>query len=188
MGDILRDFPTSFDTERLTIRGPRPGDGPALNAAVCESLEQLRPWMSWAMNAPSVADSEANIREACVHFSERTSLRLLLFLRGTDIIVGSSGLQYPNWSVPSFEIGYWVRTSYAGQGYVTEAVNGIAAFAFDVLGAKRVQIICNAKNERSAAVARRAGFTLEGTLHSVARHHLTNELVDELIFCKWRRE
>jgi ribosomal-protein-serine acetyltransferase len=188
MQDILRDFPTSFDTARLTIRAPQPGDGPSVNAAVCESLAELRPWMPWAVTAPSVEDTEANIREAHVRFIERKDLRLLLFLRGTDTVVGSSGLHHINWSVPSFETGYWVRTSYARQGYIAEAVNGITAFAFDVLGARRLQIVCNAKNERSAAVARRAGFTLEGTLHCAARHHLTNELVDELVFCKWRRE
>jgi hypothetical protein len=45
---ILRDFPESFETERLLIRCPMPGDGAEVYAAVSESLDELRPWMPWA--------------------------------------------------------------------------------------------------------------------------------------------
>ena len=86
--------------------------------------------------------------------------------------------------MPKFEIGYWVRTAYGRQGYITEAVNGIAEFAFTVLGARRMEIRCDTLNERSAAVARRAGFELEATLRHHDRHHLTDALRDTLIFTK----
>ena len=43
---ILMDFPESFETERLLIRSPLPGDGRELYAAVRESIEELTPWMS----------------------------------------------------------------------------------------------------------------------------------------------
>lgn len=42
---ILMDFPESFETERLLIRSPLPGDGPEMHAAIKESLGQLTPWM-----------------------------------------------------------------------------------------------------------------------------------------------
>jgi len=188
MKDILREFPDSFDTERLTIRCPRPGDGVEFNAAVLESLDRLRPWFPWAKDSQTIEEHEALLRQAQVKFLAREDLWLLLFLKGTHTLVGSSGLHNTDWSVPKFEIGYWVRTCYEGQGYVTEAVRGISDFAFDTLGARRVKIRCNATNERSAAVARRAGFTLEGTLRCYRRHHLTNELVDEMVFAQVRPE
>ena len=49
-------------------------------------------------------------------FILRQDLWLLLFEKGTSTIVGSSGLHRIEWEVPSFEIGYWVRTRYAGKG------------------------------------------------------------------------
>jgi hypothetical protein len=70
---------------------------------------------------------------------QRSELRLHLYLRGTDTLVGSSGLQGIDWEVPTFEIGYWCRTGFTGRGYITEAVLGITAFAFDTLGARRVE-------------------------------------------------
>ncbi|CAA9506897.1 MAG: Acetyltransferase, GNAT family [uncultured Rubrobacteraceae bacterium] len=166
---IMRDFPEAFETERLLIRSPMPGDGPELYAAVRESMEDLLPWMPWAAEHGTVEDSEASAREARVRFLERTELRMHLWLKGTGTLVGSSGLHRIDWGVPKFEIGYWCRTGMTGRGYVTEAVRGIAAFAFDVLGAQRVEIRCDPLNRPSARVAELAGFRLEGELRNDAR-------------------
>jgi ribosomal-protein-serine acetyltransferase len=181
---ILRDFPYSFESARLTIRGPLPGDGAEVRTAVIESQPELKPWMPWAVDIPSAEDYEVRVREGQLKFLAREDLWLMLLLKGAHTIVGGSGLHRIDWSVPKFEIGYWVRTRFAGQGYVTEAVNAIAAFAFDTLGARRVEIRCDARNARSAAVARRAGFTHEGTLRHEARHHLDDELRDTLVFAR----
>ena len=43
---ILMDFPESFETERLVIRSPLPGDGPEMYRAVSESFGELTPWMA----------------------------------------------------------------------------------------------------------------------------------------------
>lgn len=182
MEPILRDFPSSFDTERLTIRCPRPGDGAELHAAITESMERLSPWFAWTSPEGTLEDSEQLMRKAQIRFLAREDLWLLLLLKGTDTLIGSSGLHDIDWSVPRFEIGYWVRTGYEGQGYITEAVQGIADFAINTLGAQRLTIRCDTTNERSAAVARRAGFEYEGTFRHVRRHHLNDELVDEMIF------
>jgi hypothetical protein len=103
---ILRDFPDSFETERLLIRSPMPGDGAGVYAVVTESLEELRPWMPWARNELTVDVEEENMRRARAAFLERSDLMLLLFLKGTNTLVGGSGLHRIDWSVPRFEIGY----------------------------------------------------------------------------------
>lgn len=186
--NILRDVPASVDTARLTLRCPQPGDGVEFHAAVLDSIDELRPWMRWADPLPSLQADEARIRRAHVQFLERTELWYLIFLKGTGTMVGWTGLHYPDWSVPSFEIGYWGRTPYTGKGHITEAVIGLRDFAFAVLGARRLQLVCNADNQRSAALARRTGLEQEGTLRCSARHHLTNELIDEYFFSIVRRE
>ncbi len=184
MKPILKDFPEIFETERLLIRAPLPGDVPELHAAVNESLEELSPWLDWVRNHKAVEDSEENVRSARAAFLERSDLRMHLLLKGTNTLVGSSGLHRIDWSVPKFEIGYWLRTRFAGQGYMTEAVRGITALAFDELGAKRVEIRCDPRNRRSAKVAERAGFRLEGELRNNERApdgSLRNTLVFALI-------
>lgn len=129
-------------------------------------------------------DQEAVMRRAHADFMSRTDLMLLLFLKSTNTMVGASGLHRIDWQVPKFEIGYWLRTSYAGKGYMTEAVTAIDAFAFDTLGAYRVEIRCDERNTRSAAVARRCGYELEGVLRNNARDHLTGELKNVMVFAR----
>jgi RimJ/RimL family protein N-acetyltransferase len=150
---ILRDFPERFETERLVIRSPLPGDGPEMHAAVNESLGKLTPWLAWTEAHKTLDGSEESVRRARVRFMERSDLMLLLFLKGTGKLVGVSGLHRIDWSVPKFEIGYWCRTRFTRQGYIAEAVRGIAAFAFGELGAKRVEIRCDSLNRPSARVA-----------------------------------
>lgn len=188
MNHILRDLPDCIESQRLLIRPPRPGDGAAINAAVLDSLAELRPWMPWAQHTPTVDDNEVYAREAHVRFLKREDLPFLIFHKESNIMVGSSGLHRINWAVPKVEIGYWVRTPYAGQGYITEAVAALTDFAFTTLAAHRVEIRCDARNERSAAVARRSGFTLEGILRCEDRCPLTNELRDTMVFAKVKAE
>jgi RimJ/RimL family protein N-acetyltransferase len=186
MKPILLDFPDHFETERLLIRCLRPGDGAEINTAVRESWAELRPWMPFAGGEyPTVEESEARVRRSQAAFLQREDLHMLAFLKGTDTLVVSTGLHRIDWEVPRFEIGYWTRTAFAGQGYATETARGLTNFAFNVLGANRVEIRCDANNEPSAAVARRAGYALEATLRREARHHLTKELRDTLVFVRF---
>ena len=164
------DMPESFDSERLTIRAPRLEDAEALFEAMSDSMAELRPWMPWAQTDTDLATVKKNIASAREKFLVREDLRLHLFLKGTRTCIGGSGLHRMDWSVPKFEIGYWVRSTFAGKGYVTEAVGAISDFAFSQLGAQRVEIRMSTQNERSWRVAERAGFELEGILRNNARH------------------
>ncbi len=137
-----------------------------MHATVNESLDELLPWMDWPKHHRTVEGSEERVRRDRVRFLERSDLLLLLFLKGTSTLVGGSGLQRMDWSVPCFEMGYWCRTRFAGRGYVTEAVRGIPNFAFGHLGARRVEVRCDSLNERSVRVAQRAGYRLEGELRN----------------------
>jgi RimJ/RimL family protein N-acetyltransferase len=185
---LLRAFPDSFETERLLVRAPRPGDGAELHAAIIESLPELLPWMPWASGQQTPESAEENVRQAQADFLLRRDLRLQLYLRSDPgIMVGSSGLHRIDWDVPRFEIGYWLRTRFAGQGYATEAARGVALFAFRELGAQRIEIWCDARNTASAAVAQRLGFHQDAILPDHARG-IDGTLVTDLIFGLLRHE
>jgi RimJ/RimL family protein N-acetyltransferase len=184
---LLRDFPDHFETQRLLIRAPRPGDGKAINEAVHESLTELQAWMPWAYDEQTVEYSESYARRFAAKFALREDLAMLMFRKSDGQLVGGTGLHRIDWSIPKFEIGYWLRTSVHGQGYMTEAVNGLTRFAFGTLDAERVEIRCDERNEKSAAVARRAGYTQEGMLRHDARG-TQDELRNTLIFGMIRSE
>jgi RimJ/RimL family protein N-acetyltransferase len=160
---ILLDIPDSFETDRLLIRVPRPGDGPALNEAVLETFDDLRPWMPWAAaEPPSIEKSEENSRRAYSQFITREDITLRLIHKETGLILGSSGLHPRDWALPRFEIGYWCRKRFQRQGYITEALRAILQFGFETLAAKRIQICCDKLNVPSLRVVERAGLRREG--------------------------
>ena len=137
--------------------------------------------MPWAQQLPSTEESEELCRKAWAKFLSREDLHLLLFLKDSNTIVGSSGLHRIDWNVPKFEIGYWVRSAYSGKGYITEAVNCITAFAVKYLGARRLEIHANDRNKPSCAVAERCGYKLDGILPNFGRD-VANELYDKRIY------
>lgn len=166
MNPILIDFPNQFTTERLLIRTPLPNDGKVVYESIISSFNELREWLPFAQYEQSEQTIEANLREAHVKFITREDLRLLVFHKETNQFIGSSGLHRPDWEIRKFEIGYWIDTRMSGNGYMTEAVQGITNFAFAELKARRVEIRCDTLNYKSKAIPERLGFQLEGTLRS----------------------
>ena len=166
MNPILLDIPEDFETERLLLRLPRPGDGLEVNEAIEESRESLIPYLPWARNRTTLEEREEFIRLQRARFIERKDHGLFIYRKSDGEFVGGTGLHRPNWDVPAFEIGYWCRKKYEGQGYISEAVRGVTKFAFELLGARRVEIRCDVDNERSRRVAERCNFTLEGELRN----------------------
>jgi RimJ/RimL family protein N-acetyltransferase len=184
MNPSLIEFPEEFTTERLLIRKPLPGDGKAVYDAIQASLNELKPWMAWAHTKQSEQDVEANIRDSIAKFITREDLRLHLFNKETGEFIGSSGLHRINWDVPKFEIGYWIDTRYSGKGYITEATEAITNFAFTELNAKRVEIRCDSRNNKSRAIPEKLGFKLEGILINDSISVETKETRDTCVFAK----
>ena len=164
MNAVDLQFPDQFESQRLLIRCPRPGDGPLVYEAVCETLSDLRAWpasLPWAVFDPSVDASENYCQQGHAAFAARRDLPLLLFQKDSGALVGASGLHRMDWAQRRFEVGYWCRRCAQGQGFITEAVQAIAAFAENTLGARRVECFSDERNVASRRVAERAGFVLE---------------------------
>ena len=64
------------------------------------------------------------------------------------------------------DLGYWLGVPYWNQGYMTEAVRRVIAFAFDDLGLVRVEGGHVPDNLASARVMDKAGMAYEGTLRA----------------------
>ncbi|OMF36850.1 GNAT family N-acetyltransferase [Paenibacillus sp. FSL H8-0548] len=185
MNPLLLDIPESFESQRLIIRSPLWGDGAHLNEAVKASIKELKPWMPWAEQIPTVDESEAVVRRARLKFLERSDFMLLLILKETGQLIGSSGLHRIDWQSRKFEIGYWIHSAFSGNGYISEAVDAISNFAVQELKANRVEIRCDSRNIKSAGVAQRLGFTLEGILR-YEKCAVDGSLRDTMIFSKIR--
>ena len=190
MEPLLEFVPECITTPRLIVRSARASDGAALNAAVIESMEALRPYMPWAQTEPSAAQSEGECRRMQARLLLREDLPMLMFERDADghegAFVGGTGLHRIDWKVRRFEVGYWCRTSRVGQGFVGEAVEAITRCAFEQMQARRVEVRMDDGNVRSWRVAERAGFTLEGVLRCQSLTP-TGEPRDTRVYAKDRK-
>jgi RimJ/RimL family protein N-acetyltransferase len=168
MDPLLEAVPERIETERLILRCACSRDAAVLNAAVRESLDDLRTYMPWAQAEPTLEQSEADCRRMQAKFLLREDLTMFMFERCADgsegALVGGTGLHRIDWAVRRFEIGYWCRSTAQRRGFVTEAVQTLAGVAFERLRAARVEVRMDDDNQRSWQVAQRAGFTLEGVL------------------------
>jgi ribosomal-protein-serine acetyltransferase len=148
--------------ERVIVRPHRLDDFDALWDAIQQSRDELRPWL------PFADQSEEQLRDwlarVVAKWITREIMGMGIIERASGQLIGNIGLMVRGWNIGSFEIGYWLRTSAAGHGYMSEAVRLVTDFAFDHLDANRVMIRCDAENARSAAVPQRLGFALEGRM------------------------
>ena len=160
----IPDVPALVRGELVELRAPAVEHVDPIVEAVTESLAELKPWMPWATDAYDREGAELSLRRAIAAFVTCEDLRYHMFEPGTGRFLGATGLHRIKWSVPRFEIGYWLRSSATGRGYVSDAVRALTRTAFERLGAKRVEIRCDDRNLASAAVAERCGFALEGVL------------------------
>ena len=177
----LRPIFAELRGQRALVRPYRETDAEEMFQAIVESREHLLPWMPFAAGYQSVDEAHEFVNRCIARWRLREDFIVGIWDVGSGRYVGSSGLHPRDWKIPAFEIGYWLRRDAEGHGYITETVRLLTEYAFTSLGARRVMIRCDARNTRSAAAARRAGFTLEGRLRQDSRAY-NGVLTDTLIF------
>jgi RimJ/RimL family protein N-acetyltransferase len=96
------------------------------------------------------------IESSVASWGRGTAFNYAIFETGGDL-VGAIGLM-TRAAPGTLEIGYWMRTSYAGRGHMTAAVEALARVALALPGVQRVTIRHDVTNAASAAVAAKAGF------------------------------
>lgn len=177
--------------ERVVVRPYRESDAPDLFEAVAESRDHIRPWLPFADEHQTIEESRDWIIQMMAQWLLREDLTLGMWEAATNRYLGGTGLHPHNWDTGYFEIGYWLRPSAEGYGYVTEAVRLLANYAFDTLKANRLEIRCDELNVRSAAVPQRLGFVREGCLRNdttAPDGRIRSTLIFSLIPGEWHDE
>jgi RimJ/RimL family protein N-acetyltransferase len=164
MSDHTAEVPEQIQTERLLLHPFRAEDAEQVLEAVDESRAEVGRWMPWP---PWLTEAEQSRQESVrshERWEARTGFDYTIRRRDDGRFLGAISIQDPNWAIPSFDLGYWMRTSETGKGYTSEAVRAVTRMLFEVLGAKRVQIVCDQGNTRSIRVAQTCGFQFEGRM------------------------
>jgi RimJ/RimL family protein N-acetyltransferase len=153
--------PRSFEDGVVRIRAPAPADAAAVLAAVDASRPELEAWMPWCTPAYDLEDAQAWIAGASV---DRTARPFVIETLDDGVLVGATGVDVVDSLDHAWKLGYWVRSDRTGRGIATRAAHLAARFAFEHLGAQRLDLLVAPDNHRSLAVAEALGARREGLL------------------------
>lgn len=182
---LLIPLPDSIPTHRMVLLPPRVGDGAALNEARVESWPNLLKWFAKG-DPPTVEQSEEKVRQNLVGWHDRSFCQYYMWDKDAvgSRLLGCIAFLRNSWHVPQVELGYWLRDSATGKGLMTEAVAAMERVAVEVLHVRRIDIHIDLANVKSMGVPRRLGYTLEGIRRNADRHHITNQLIDIVVYVK----
>ena len=157
----------SRDDAPVIIRPCSVDDAFAMHEAVRESLAELIPWMPWCHPNYSLQEARTWLRVQVQAFNERKWFEFAI-VDAEGRYIGQCGLNQFEELNRRCNLGYWVRTSAAGRGVATHAVQLLRDWAFANTSLVRLEIVIASGNQGSVRVAEKAGASREGVL----RHRL----------------
>jgi RimJ/RimL family protein N-acetyltransferase len=171
--------PYLLKTPRLILRCMGPEDAARRKDAVDSSGEFLEEIFPRTPEGPMSLEAHAvHIRKYRGMFDLNQDRGYGIFEPDTGRLLGEAGL-LKRVGIDAVEISYWFRRDATGRGLATEAASAMVKTAFELDKVKRMDLMCVPENERSAAMARRLGFTFEGRLRDrqFQPHHSRSDLL-----------
>jgi RimJ/RimL family protein N-acetyltransferase len=143
-GTVLLTPPTLADAETI--------------AALCQD-DEVRRWTT-VPDPYQLADAVAFVSVLVpVGWRDASTLAWAVRDAGSQALTGMVSLE-----TTDGELGWWLGAAYRGRGWMTRAARLVAADAFERHHLDHLRWRAAVGNHASLAVARRLGFTLEGTV------------------------
>jgi len=120
--------------------------------------------MVWCHPGYSLQDSHSFILNCDRDWERGESYSFAIIDSKDQTFLGSVGLSRFNSAHRFANLGYWVRSSRAGQGIASAAVRLAAAFAFRDLNLQRLELVVPIGNQPSQRVADKVGAHCEGVM------------------------
>ncbi len=138
----------------LNLKFPQATDVDAVYEAVTASMAELHRWMDWCTanycldRARQWVDAQADAR------SEGSAFGFII-VGPENHLLGACGINQIDQTTGIGNLGYWVRSSAAGQGVATTAVREVVTWSFAETSLDRLEIVAAVGNIASQRVARK---------------------------------
>ncbi len=160
--DLASKTATRFETDRFIVRRYETSDEDELYAAARSSIPEIFRFLPWCHADYAREDATSWLKQVKPTWEAGTAYSFGIFDKADGkSLHGGCGVNQID-EHPIANLGYWVRTSSAGNGVATEATRGLVKFAFTVLALQRVEIVMSEENQASRGVAVSAGAIYEG--------------------------
>ncbi len=155
-----------LESFRLLLREPQPGDAPAIAEGLGEY--DVAEFLATAPHPYRVDDAKAFLAKAAEARAKGEAYNFALLRKDDGKLIGVCGLVLRE---GRYELGYWIAKPFWGQGYASEAVRKVLAFAFHDLKDTEITAGWYHDNLASGQVLRELGFQALGVekRHSLAR-------------------
>jgi ribosomal-protein-alanine N-acetyltransferase len=146
------------------LRLPMMGDYAPWAELRTRSREHLTPWEPvWQRDELSRSAFRRRVRHYQREAREDLGHAFLIFRDTDDKLLGGLTLSNVRRGVTQAAVlGYWLGLPFVKQGYMTEAVAAVVAFAFEDLHLHRLEAATMPSNLASIGVLERNGFRREG--------------------------
>lgn len=184
------EFAGIIEAERIILKQPVPSFELAkeIFAAIEESRENLEPWLPWCKKTTKAEDSFGFLKDWCEkNRSDKTGFAYLIHDKSSGKYLGCIDFMKVSDTDKTGEIGYWIRTSAQGKGYMSEALKALEKELFGQ-GINRIYIGNDTRNIRSANVAKRAGYHLDGILRQNRWDDYSQSFVNSNVWSKLKEE
>jgi ribosomal-protein-serine acetyltransferase len=151
---------------RIILRPFKKQDVELLFQAISESKEELIPWLQFCHPDYSIEETRLWLSSRDEDWKAGKSYDFAIMDAESGAFLGGCGLNQVNNECKMANLGYWVRTSWAGRGIATAVVLLLAKFGFKELKLNRIEIMADVENKRSQRVAEKTGAVREGVLRN----------------------
>ena len=165
--------------DRLLLRRLIVDDAETIGLVVAESVEHLRPWLSW------IADEPLPLEERCAallrwerEWISGDGVRMGVFLG--DRMVGGCGLHTRD-GLSGLHVGYWTHPAFVGRGLATTAAGLLTDAALAVERIAHVEIHHDKANVASSSIPRKLGY-----VHIEDYRREPVAPADSGVACRWR--
>ncbi len=174
--------------EHLLLRTFEPSDAGALFDAIDGSRKHLHPWLNWVAKTTKTEHSLNFIEQSLQQINNQEGLALAVV--SDNKIIGGIGMHKWEQDTKRAQIGYWITAENEGKGITSKALGKFIAYLFEQLQLNKIEIHFVAANKRSAGVAAKLGFTIEGVIRqSFMRNGIAEDLVVAgLLKSEWKKQ
>jgi ribosomal-protein-alanine N-acetyltransferase len=157
-----------LETERLTLRQPQHSDFRAWAWLRESNFEFLTPWEpAWAADHLGRKNFGNRVYWAQRSINGGTAVPLFVVRRSDNVLMGAITLDnIRRGPAQAGTLGYWIGQNFVRQGYMREAIESVAHYAFRQLDLSRIEAACLPENIASRGVLEKSNFKYEGVAQS----------------------
>lgn len=175
MIDIFSSSPNlpevQLSGKNVWLRPPQAEDWQAWADLRAQSREFLVPWEpSWPADCLTRSAWQRRLKRQFEEWRHDLGYSLLFFRSSDNTLMGGLSLTNVRRGVAQTgTLGYWIGQPFSRQGYSSDAVRTLCAYAFGPLALHRIEAGCLPANMASRKLLEKTGFKQEGYARSYLR-------------------